>query len=75
LVGYRRLQIRYEPHADILLGFLHLACILICLKARHQSAEGVATRPNNSGPLQQGGRAQAGSTQVGLGIVTAQSAC
>jgi len=33
LVGYRRLQVRYERHADILLGFLHLACALICLKA------------------------------------------
>jgi hypothetical protein len=33
LVGYRRLQLRYERHADILLGFLHLACALICLKS------------------------------------------
>ena len=33
LVGYRRLQVRYERHADILLGFLHLACALICLKS------------------------------------------
>ena len=32
LVGYRRLQVRYEQRADILLGFLHLACALICLK-------------------------------------------
>ena len=31
LVGYRRLQVRYERHSDILLGFLHLACALICL--------------------------------------------
>jgi transposase len=32
LVGYRRLQVRYERRADILLGFLYLACALICLK-------------------------------------------
>jgi transposase len=30
LVGYRRLQVRYERHSDILLGFLQLACALIC---------------------------------------------
>jgi hypothetical protein len=30
LVGYRRLQVRYERRADILLGFLQLACALIC---------------------------------------------
>jgi hypothetical protein len=33
LVGYRRLQVRYERRADILLGFLGLACAPICLKA------------------------------------------
>ena len=32
LVGYRRLQVRYERRADILLGLLHLACGLICLR-------------------------------------------
>jgi hypothetical protein len=32
-VGCRRLQVRYERHADILLGFVHLACALICLKS------------------------------------------
>jgi hypothetical protein len=31
LVGYRRLQVRYERRADILLEFLQLACALICL--------------------------------------------
>jgi hypothetical protein len=31
LVGYRRLQVRYERRTDILLGFVHLACALICL--------------------------------------------
>jgi hypothetical protein len=31
LVGDRRLQVRYERRADILLGFLQLACALICL--------------------------------------------
>jgi hypothetical protein len=31
LVGDRRLQVRYERRADILLGFLSLACALICL--------------------------------------------
>jgi transposase len=33
LVSYRRLQVRYERRADILLGLLHLACSLICLKS------------------------------------------
>jgi transposase len=33
LVGYRRLQVRYERRADLLLGFVHLACALICLKS------------------------------------------
>ena len=37
LVGYRRLQVRYERRADILLGFLHLACALICLNTMQQS--------------------------------------
>jgi IS5 family transposase len=32
LVGYRRPQVRYERRADILLGFVYLACALICLK-------------------------------------------
>jgi transposase len=31
LVGYRRLQVRYERSAEVLLGFVHLACALICL--------------------------------------------
>ena len=31
LVGYRRLQVRSERRSDILLGFLQLACTLICL--------------------------------------------
>jgi hypothetical protein len=30
LVGYRRLQVRDERRADILLGFLQLAAALIC---------------------------------------------
>ena len=41
LVGYRRLQVRYERRADILLGFLSLACALICLKALHRPKEGM----------------------------------
>ena len=36
LVGYRRLQVRYERRADILLGFLFLACALMCLKSLDQ---------------------------------------
>jgi hypothetical protein len=36
LVGYRRLQVRYERRADILLGFLYLACALICLNSLNQ---------------------------------------
>jgi IS5 family transposase len=36
LVGYRRLQVRYERRADILLGFLYLASALICLKSLNQ---------------------------------------
>ncbi|HSK37592.1 MAG TPA: IS5 family transposase [Actinomycetota bacterium] len=37
LVGYRRLQVRYERRADILLGFLYLACALICFNSLNQS--------------------------------------
>ncbi len=37
LVGYRRLQVRYERRADILTAFLQLACALICLNALQQS--------------------------------------
>jgi hypothetical protein len=36
LVGSRRLQVRYERRADILLAFLYLACTLICLKSLHR---------------------------------------
>jgi hypothetical protein len=36
VVGYRRLQVRYERRADVLLGFLWLAGALIRLKALHQ---------------------------------------
>jgi len=31
LLGFRRLGVRYERRANVLLGFLHLACSLICL--------------------------------------------
>jgi IS5 family transposase len=34
LVGCRRLQVRDERRADVLLGFLHLACALMCLKVQ-----------------------------------------
>ena len=37
LVGYRRLQVRYERRADILAALLQLACALICLNALQQS--------------------------------------
>jgi len=40
LVGCRRLQVRYERRADILLGFLHLACALICLTALNRAQVG-----------------------------------
>jgi transposase len=36
LMGYRRLQVRHERRADILTGFVHLACALICLKSLNQ---------------------------------------
>jgi hypothetical protein len=45
LVGYRRLQVRYERRADILLGFLQLACALTCLKHPNQPT---AIRPFGS---------------------------
>jgi hypothetical protein len=34
LVGYRRLQVRHQRRADILLRFVLLACVLICLESR-----------------------------------------
>jgi transposase len=43
LVGYRRLQVRYERRADSLLGFMQLACALICRKDPN--------RPNATGPV------------------------
>jgi hypothetical protein len=33
LVGYRRLQVRYERRGDVLMGFLQLACALIYLRS------------------------------------------
>jgi hypothetical protein len=45
LVGYRRLQVRYERRADILTAFLHLACALVCLKETNQPT---ASRPVGS---------------------------
>jgi len=33
LVGCPRVQVRDERHADILLGFVHLACALSCHKS------------------------------------------
>ncbi|MBA2598381.1 MAG: IS5 family transposase [Chloroflexia bacterium] len=32
LLGCRRLGVRYERRADVLQGFLHLACALVCLR-------------------------------------------
>jgi hypothetical protein len=37
LVGYRRLQVRSERRADILLGFLHLTGALIRLGSLNQA--------------------------------------
>jgi hypothetical protein len=37
LVGYRRLQVRYERRADIPTAFLQLACALICLNSLKQA--------------------------------------
>jgi transposase len=32
LLGYRRLGVRYERRSDLVLGLLHLACALTCLR-------------------------------------------
>lgn len=32
LLGFHRLQVRYERSADLLIGLLHLACTLICVR-------------------------------------------
>jgi hypothetical protein len=45
LVGYRRLQVRYERRADILTAFLQLACALMCLQQLNQPT---ANRPVGS---------------------------
>jgi IS5 family transposase len=37
LVSHRRLQVRYERRADILLGFVCLAVALICLRSLNQA--------------------------------------
>ena len=39
LVGYRRLQVRYERRTATLLGFLSLACARICLKSLNRPKE------------------------------------
>ncbi|MGE3267327.1 MAG: IS5 family transposase [Chloroflexota bacterium] len=33
LLGFRRLGIRYERRSDLLLGLLHLACALVCIRS------------------------------------------
>jgi hypothetical protein len=33
LLGFRRLGIRSERRSDLLLGLLHLACALVCLRS------------------------------------------
>jgi len=38
LMGYRRLEVRYERRDDILLGLVHLACALICLSLNQVKA-------------------------------------
>jgi hypothetical protein len=43
LVGYRRLQVRPERRADVLLGFLRLACALAC--SRHWAGRGPEPAP------------------------------
>jgi hypothetical protein len=43
--GYRRLQVRYQRRPDILLGFVQLACALICLQRLNQPT---ATSPVGS---------------------------
>jgi transposase len=44
LVGYRRLQVRYERRADILTAFLQLACALMCLQQlNHRPPAGRST--------------------------------
>ena len=37
LVGNRRLKVRYQRRADILLGLVQLACALICLNSLNQA--------------------------------------
>jgi transposase len=36
LLTHRRLTVRYERRADILTGFVHLACALICARKLHR---------------------------------------
>jgi len=50
LVGYRRLQVRYERRSDILFGFLQLACPLSastdCTDQAQNRAVGAGERGN-----------------------------
>jgi hypothetical protein len=48
LVGYWRLQVRYERRADILLGVIHLACALLCLARLNRPETGMV--PTRSRP-------------------------
>jgi hypothetical protein len=40
LVGCRRLQVRYERRADLVLGFVYLACALIYLNSLNRPQGG-----------------------------------
>jgi transposase len=37
IVSVRKLTVRFDRHAASVLGFLHLACALICLRFLHQA--------------------------------------
>jgi transposase len=75
LVGYRRLQVRYERRADVLAGFLWLACALICLESLNQpKVENVAERAGRV-VVAQGAEAARAAVRKGRRMGSTAGAC
>jgi hypothetical protein len=64
-VGYRRLQVRYERRADVLLGFVHPACALIAHVAIALLGASVALLVIGRGPRPQERRAEQDTGEAG----------
>jgi hypothetical protein len=59
VLANRRLTVRYERHADLLIAFLHLACALICARKLRPLCNHLLAPPAGCGA--RGGRCRARS--------------